>query len=126
MIGDGINDTPGLAQADVSLSIGSAAAVTRWSADIVVLGSELAHVSAAFALARSTFRVIRQNLAWAFAYNVIAIPLAVAGYVSPLLAAAGMSVSSIVVVANATRLLRRERAGGTPDGVADAVDASPA
>lgn len=106
MIGDGINDAPSLAQADVSLSLGSAAALTQWTADIVVLGDDLRGIGIAVGSARKSFRVIRQNFAWALAYNAIAIPLAATGHLTPLAAAAGMSLSSILVVANALRLTR--------------------
>ena len=106
MIGDGINDAPSLAQADVSLSLGSASALTQWTADIVVLGEDLRAVGVAIKAARRSFRVIRQNLAWAFVYNAVAIPLAATGHLTPLAAALGMSASSILVVANAWRLTR--------------------
>jgi Cu2+-exporting ATPase len=106
MIGDGINDAPSLAQADVSLSLGSASALTQWTADIVVLGQDLRAVGVAFQAARRSFRVIRQNLTWAFIYNAVAIPLAATGHLTPLAAALGMSASSILVVANAWRLTR--------------------
>jgi Cu2+-exporting ATPase len=106
MIGDGINDAPSLAQADVSLSLGSASALTQWTADIVVLGEDLRAVGVAIKAARRSFRVIRQNLAWAFVYNAVAIPLAATGHLTPLAAALGMSASSILVVVNAWRLTR--------------------
>jgi Cu2+-exporting ATPase len=126
MVGDGINDAPSLAQADVSLSLESAAALTQWTADVVLLGEDLVRVADAIACARKTFRVIRQNLGWAFAYNFVAIPLAATGYVTPIFAAVGMSLSSLLVVANALRLVRVRAAGTMPAaraGVAPLVTA---
>jgi Cu2+-exporting ATPase len=106
MVGDGVNAAPSLAQSDVSLALGNAAALTQWTADAVVLGDDLTRVAFALHAARRTFRVIRQNVGWALAYNLVAIPLAASGGLSPLAAAAGMSFSSLIVAGNAWRLTR--------------------
>jgi Cu2+-exporting ATPase len=106
MVGDGINDAPVLSSADASIAIDAGTALARSSADAIVLGKRLGNVVDAAIIADKTKQVIRQNITWAILYNVTAIPLAAGGFLAPWMAAIGMSVSSLVVVANALRLQR--------------------
>ena len=105
-VGDGINDAPALEQADLGIAVSRASDVAREAADIILLKSEIEAVPESLGLARATLRTIKQNLFWAFFYNAIGIPLAALGFMSPILCAAAMGLSDLVVVGNALRLHR--------------------
>jgi Cu+-exporting ATPase len=106
-VGDGINDAPALEQADLGVAVSRASDLAREAADIILLKSEIEAVPEALGLARATLRTIKQNLVWAFFYNALGVPLAALGFMSPILCAAAMGLSDLVVIGNALRLLRR-------------------
>jgi Cu2+-exporting ATPase len=118
MVGDGLNDGPVLARADLSFAMGSGAPLAQAKADVIVAGGQLTAVPQVLALARRTQRIVRQNLAWAAGYNAVCVPLALVGWMPPWAAGLGMACSSLLVVANAARLAT------TPDPAPDVVRAS--
>ena len=110
MVGDGLNDAPVLAGADVSIAVADGAALAQRAADLVLATPVLQRIPDAIALARDTRRIVRQNLSWAIGWNLVALPIAALGLVTPWLAALGMALSSLTVTLNALRLGRVRKA----------------
>ena len=104
MVGDGINDAPALSKASVAISFSNASEIAKQSAQIILIKNDFRTINYAHIISKQTYRTIKQNLFWAFFYNVVAIPLAAMGFLSPMVAALSMAFSDVVVIGNSIRL----------------------